>query len=342
LEKKSRRGREQCGVVGEATVLVGSVPCRLLTGDVQPEKHTVDYHEEEKVLHVPRNMHGDRANRPRLVSIEGREIVGPGFSTEPKACVEQPVKETQEKMRQPGPIGKTIAPGTVPKPRWYPPGLTCMQIRRVKKLRARELQEKAREAERDHWFNQERPMKESAKTWKEKQIEKEERGEDFRSDNEYQGKEDPPHAEINMVFELPREFHLPKETTTQLDLGAERAILEKPDALEQHVRPPYIKGHLDGTLVNRMLVDGGACVNIMPWSLFRKLGHKEEELLKKNMMLSGFSGDASDAKGIISMKLTTGSKTVPATFFVVDVKGRYNVLLGRDWIHANGCVPSTC
>jgi hypothetical protein len=32
---------------------------------------------------------------------------------------------------------------------------------------------------------------------------------------------------------------------------------------------------------------------------------------------------------------------VPTTFFVVDVKGRYNVLLGRDWIHANGCVPST-
>jgi hypothetical protein len=26
---------------------------------------------------------------------------------------------------------------------------------------------------------------------------------------------------------------------------------------------------------------------------------------------------------------------------VVDVKGKYNVLLGCDWIHANGCVPST-
>jgi hypothetical protein len=23
------------------------------------------------------------------------------------------------------------------------------------------------------------------------------------------------------------------------------------------------------------------------------------------------------------------------------MKERYNVLLGRDWIHANGCVPST-
>jgi hypothetical protein len=28
-------------------------------------------------------------------------------------------------------------------------------------------------------------------------------------------------------------------------------------------------------------------------------------------------------------------------FFVVDMKGHYNVLLRRDWIHANKCVPST-
>jgi hypothetical protein len=32
---------------------------------------------------------------------------------------------------------------------------------------------------------------------------------------------------------------------------------------------------------------------------------------------------------------------VPMAFFVVDVKGRYNVLLRWDWIHANECVPST-
>jgi hypothetical protein len=36
-----------------------------------------------------------------------------------------------------------------------------------------------------------------------------------------------------------------------------------------------------------------------------------------------------------------GSKTVPTAFFVVHVKGHYNVLLGRNWIHANECVPST-
>ena len=29
------------------------------------------------------------------------------------------------------------------------------------------------------------------------------------------------------------------------------------------------------------------------------------------------------------------------TFFVIDGKGSYSSLLGRDWIHANCCVPST-
>jgi hypothetical protein len=32
---------------------------------------------------------------------------------------------------------------------------------------------------------------------------------------------------------------------------------------------------------------------------------------------------------------------VPMTFFMVDVKGCYNVLLGQDWRHANECVWST-
>jgi hypothetical protein len=44
---------------------------------------------------------------------------------------------------------------------------------------------------------------------------------------------------------------------------------------------------------------------------------------------------------IVAKELTVGSKTMLASFFVVDVKGHYNVLLGWDWIHANECVPPT-
>jgi hypothetical protein len=38
--------------------------------------------------------------------------------------------------------------------------------------------------------------------------------------------------------------------------------------------------------------------------------------------------------------LTVGSKTVPTTFFIINSKSTYTVLLGRDWIHANYCIPS--
>jgi hypothetical protein len=59
------------------------------------------------------------------------------------------------------------------------------------------------------------------------------------------------------------------------------------------------------------------------------------------MSLTGFAGEPAEAKGIVSKELIVGSKTLPTAFFIVDVKGRYNVLLGRDWIHANRCIPST-
>jgi hypothetical protein len=36
-----------------------------------------------------------------------------------------------------------------------------------------------------------------------------------------------------------------------------------------------------------------------------------------------------------------GSKTLLTTFFVIEGKGAYSLLLGRDWIHANYCIPST-
>jgi hypothetical protein len=51
----------------------------------------------------------------------------------------------------------------------------------------------------------------SGKTWKEKRIEREEKVEDSGNDRGLQGREGLPCAEINMVFELPKEFHLPED-----------------------------------------------------------------------------------------------------------------------------------
>jgi hypothetical protein len=59
------------------------------------------------------------------------------------------------------------------------------------------------------------------------------------------------------------------------------------------------------------------------------------------MTLKDFAGNGSQARGVLNMELTISSKTLPTTFFMIDGKGSYSLLLGRDWIHANCCVPST-
>jgi hypothetical protein len=55
-------------------------------------------------------------------------------------------------------------------------------------------------------------------------------------------------------------------------LNPKEAIFEKPKESSQHLKPLYIQGHIDGKMVSRMLVDSGAAVNQMPYSIFKKLG----------------------------------------------------------------------
>jgi hypothetical protein len=76
--------------------------------------------------------------------------------------------------------------------------------------------------------------------------------------------------------------------------------------------------------------------------LYRKLGEHDDELVKTNMTLSGVGTDSSiKAKGVTSVELTIGTKTLAVAFFVAEVEGNYSLILGIDWIHVNQCVPST-
>jgi hypothetical protein len=84
-----------------------------------------------------------------------------------------------------------------------------------------------------------------------------------------------------------------------------------------------------------MMVDNGAAVNIMPYSVLHRLGRSTGDLIKINVTLSDFNGQTSEPQGVLSVDLTVGSKTVPTSFFIVNSKSTYTILLGRDWIHAN-------
>ena len=128
----------------------------------------------------------------------------------------------------------------------------------------------------------------------------------------------------------------------QLNLEPVPATFEKPED-EKHkcLKALFLKGFVDGKPVTKMLVDGGAAINIMPYAMLRKLGKGSEDLTKTDMMLKYFEGVVSPAVGALCVDLTIGSKTLPTTFFVINGKGSYSLLLGRDWIHANCCIPST-
>jgi hypothetical protein len=137
-----------------------------------------------------------------------------------------------------------------------------------------------------------------------------------------------------MMFVLPPEFYAPdrKELlVAQLDFGSRPVIFEKPQEKNyKHLKTLYLKGYINGNPVNKMFVDTGATVNIMPYSVLRRLGRSTEDLIKTNVMLSDFNGQTSEAQGVLNVDLTVRSNTVPTSFFIVSSKRTYTVLLGRD------------
>jgi hypothetical protein len=67
-----------------------------------------------------------------------------------------------------------------------------------------------------------------------------------------------------------------------------------------------------------MLVDGGAAINLMSYFVFKKLGREDGELMKTNLALNGVGGNSMEAKDVVSMELTVGSKSL----------ANYSVILG--------------
>jgi len=156
-----------------------------------------------------------------------------------------------------------------------------------------------------------------------------------------------------MAFLLPSELRASADQEVYLDFDeseyeeivakltvVQQAIFDKP-VKHRHLKALYMKGFVDRKLMNKMLVDRGASINLMPYATFCKLGKGPEDLLETDMMLRDFGGNTSKTQGAINVELTIGSKTLPTTFFVIDGKGSYSLLLGRDWIHASCCIPST-
>jgi hypothetical protein len=97
--------------------------------------------------------------------------------------------------------------------------------------------------------------------------------------------------EINVVHLFVDGLVPTEEDLAHLDFGPKDAIFQKPKDTDNHLKALYMKGHINGKPISRMLVDGATIINLMPYSLLKKLGGSDEELIKTNMTISGVGGE---------------------------------------------------
>lgn len=108
-----------------------------------------------------------------------------------------------------------------------------------------------------------------------------------------------------------------------------------------HNRPLYVSGYVREQRVDRILIDNGSAVNIMPKSTMWQLGILMDELSNSKLVIQGFNQGSQRAIGMIRLELIIGDLKASALFHVIDSRTTYKLLLGRPWIHGNGVVTST-
>ncbi|XP_068331638.1 uncharacterized protein [Pyrus communis] len=112
-------------------------------------------------------------------------------------------------------------------------------------------------------------------------------------------------------------------------------------ALTNHLKPIYVTAHLERVPFKRVLIDGGAAINVLPYKQMKRICRSDEDLIPINLTVSSFSKAITKTHGIPPLEVDLGLKQIMLAFFVVDNTSTYGALLGRDWIHQSLSVPST-
>jgi len=77
-----------------------------------------------------------------------------------------------------------------------------------------------------------------------------------------------------------------------------------------------------------------------PNLFLRKIGLVDTDLKPHIVVLTNYEGTTGNSLGVVKVELIVGSVSRTTMFMVVPSKANFNVLLGREWIHGVGAVPS--
>lgn len=77
-------------------------------------------------------------------------------------------------------------------------------------------------------------------------------------------------------------------------------MFERPSpGMMYHLKPLFIRAKVDEIIANKDFIDGGVAVNLMPYTLFKKMGKFDEDLRQHNMVLSNYEGKTNNIMGVV-------------------------------------------
>lgn len=143
---------------------------------------------------------------------------------------------------------------------------------------------------------------------------------------------------VNVLSILPEEYNCVTEVNDSVDdVDAEEMALHKPRCyfvlndgavesqeeiferptmtMTSHLKSLLIRAKVEGVTINKVLVDCGATVNIMPHHILKKIGKYDTDVRSNNIV-----GKTKSTMGVIMVKVTVGSITRPTLFMVIDAK----------------------
>ena len=87
--------------------------------------------------------------------------------------------------------------------------------------------------------------------------------------------------------------------------------------ITRHIKPLYVRAHLNGRPVSKVLIDNGSTVNVMPLRIPRALGMSFNDLIETEVPVSTFIGKVSKTLGILPIDITIDSKIALYAFLVL-------------------------
>ena len=69
--------------------------------------------------------------------------------------------------------------------------------------------------------------------------------------------------------------------------------------MTRHIKPLYVRAHLNGKVVSKVLIDIGSAINVMPLRMLRALGRSINDLIETKVVVSTFTGEVSKTLGIL-------------------------------------------